>query len=500
MLLDFHGHIDELIEYNYCMYQNNNYSNKWYYAYITGMRYDNDGLTLIDIVTDVFQTWQFDIIYKMSTIEREMIDVANDIPGANLIPEGLELGELKVGGIADFDELTPIAVIAYSRNPHDDGLTENPIVVKGVNANGIPGGVYYCVCSFKYVTNVLDSINEIGHGDAVLTVFSIPAFAIVGYNGWTLEQILSEQGVLWWITTNVMATPQFKTLISTPTHLDNYVPRNQKLRTYPYMYLGFNPIQGSSKIYRYEDFENGSPQFKMISEINQNPTICYIPQNYRGKNGDSLQDVATMNGFPTLGFLSDHFNSWLLQNANIMQIEAEKENYSYLIDVSQKGIDLTAGTLSSVFKLDMFGAIGGSSKNALDMVQLDKDHANYYKKQMAQVEQQQMLPNNATLGGSNATLLGYGLVQKNIFTRYTIKSQFAKRIDDYWDMYGYETNEIKLPNINNRPNWNYVKTIGANLLGNIPQADLQTLKNMFDSGLTLWHNPDTFLDYSQNNR
>ena len=62
------------------MYQNNNYTNKWFYAFITNMQYENNGTTLISIATDVWQTWQFDITWKQSFIEREMIDVQDDIP------------------------------------------------------------------------------------------------------------------------------------------------------------------------------------------------------------------------------------------------------------------------------------------------------------------------------------------------------------------------------------------------------------------------------------
>ena len=29
--------------------------------------------------------------------------------------------------------------------------------------------------------------------------------------------------------------------------------------------------------------------------------------------------------------------------------------------------------------------------------------------------------------------------------------------------------------------------------------ELKLIKNMFDNGVTFWHNPNTFLDYSQNN-
>ena len=62
------------------MYKNNNYTDKWFYAFITGMRYINDNLTEVSIVTDVFQTWQFDLIYKQSFVEREIVPVADDTP------------------------------------------------------------------------------------------------------------------------------------------------------------------------------------------------------------------------------------------------------------------------------------------------------------------------------------------------------------------------------------------------------------------------------------
>ena len=60
---------DALTEYSYVMYQNENYSNKWFYAFISGMEYLNDNTTKISIITDSFQTWQFDITYKESFVE-----------------------------------------------------------------------------------------------------------------------------------------------------------------------------------------------------------------------------------------------------------------------------------------------------------------------------------------------------------------------------------------------------------------------------------------------
>lgn len=81
----------------------------------------------------------------------------------------------------------------------------------------------------------------------------------------------------------------------------------------------------------------------------------------------------------------------------------------------------------------------------------------------------------------------------------SIKQEYAKIIDDFFTMFGYKVNTLKIPNLNSRSQWNYIKTNNCNILGEIPQEDLQKLKNMFNGGLTLWHNPNTFLDYSQEN-
>jgi hypothetical protein len=105
--------------------------------------------------------------------------------------------------------------------------------------------------------------------------------------------------------------------------------------------------------------------------------------------------------------------------------------------------------------------------------------------------------------GTNAGLLGFGYMNKDAFTRYTIKSEYAQRLDTYFDMYGYQTNKLKVPNLSNRPNWNYVKTIDCNIIGKenieIPQSDINIIRKMFDNGVTLWHNPSTIYDYSQSN-
>lgn len=291
-----------------------------------------------------------------------------------------------------------------------------------------------------------------------------------------------------------------KTLVSTPSSLDGYSPRNQKLRTYPFMYLGYNPFGGSQKIYRYENFANGTPSFDLISEVNPNPSVYLVPKNYRGGGNSSIGDAVSFGGYPLVANKNDNFNIWVAQNRDIVRLQAEHEENQYNMNQMGNLINGSLALAGNIATGNVGGALASAGNTIMQGLSTQENHEYFIKNQMAQIEKQKMLPDNVTQGGSNATLLGYGLMDTNIFTRYTIKAQFAERIDKYFDMYGYLTNKLKLPNLNNRPKWNYIKTVGANILGNIPQIDLQEIRTLFDNGITLWHDSSTFLDYSQNNR
>lgn len=423
--------------------------------------------------------------------------------GANLIDEGLELGEVKINGTAEIEGLNPLFVVAYSRNPYDDGLSSNKPSAQGTITNGIPTGVFYCVCSRPALQGLLETINGKGFGESIINVFSVPAFAFVGFNDWTLADVSNpDEELLWWITYDSSAPAYTVDLISTPNNLDGYVPKNKKLLQYPYLFIGFNPNNGNQKIYRYEDFSNGSPSFKFYSEVNPNPSVYMIPQNYRGL-GNNLSDSSVLSGYPQIAWVTDYFSSWSAQNSKIIDISMRQEEYNYESNLGYTALEGYKGYVSGISEASISGSLQAGSDLAVAnqrMKDLTQNHCYYILNTLAQKEKQALLPNQANLG-TNSTLLGYNLINDNIFTRYNIKSQFAKRIDDYFSMYGYATNEVKLPNINTRPNWNYIKTIGANITGeDISQEDMSIIKNIFDNGITIWHNPDTFLDYSQNNR
>lgn len=86
------------------------------------------------------------------------------------------------------------------------------------------------------------------------------------------------------------------------------------------------------------------------------------------------------------------------------------------------------------------------------------------------------------------------------FYQFSIKREYAEIIDNFFSKFGYKTLQTKIPNITGRTNWNYVKTIEAMVdSASVPEKYLNEYKQMLNNGITFWHNPATFLDYSQTN-
>lgn len=312
------------------------------------------------------------------------------------------------------------------------------------------------------------------------------------------------------VDTSITETPIDYSVATRPTSLNGYTPKNKKLLTYPYCYLAFNPSSSTSKVYRFEDFTSGTAVFEGMSECNPNPQVALIPKNHKGLL-ENLQEVAFMGGYPTVSTKVDNFNVWLAQNSNMLQINREREDLSYRQNKANTAFSIGSSIMSGISGagsaqsgLGIAGSIGnaavGVAQETLGAVVNEQNHELNIREQMAQVEAQSLVPDNVTLSGSNATLLGYQKFSQHIFATYCIKPEFARKIDKYFDMFGYQTNELKVPNINNRPTWNYVKTLACNINANIPQADLAEIKELFNSGITLWHNATNFKNYYANNR
>ena len=80
--------------------------------------------------------------------------------------------------------------------------------------------------------------------------------------------------------------------------------------------------------------------------------------------------------------------------------------------------------------------------------------------------------------------------------------EFEELLADTFAMSGYTVKRVKLPNLRSRLRYNYIKTIGANVVGSFNQEDLAKIRAIFDNGVTFWHwNDKNFkpYDYSLEN-
>lgn len=458
-VIRYNAHIDDIINYNYVMYQNEAYSNKWFYAFIINMRYVNDNLTEIEIQTDYFQTWQFDIVYHNMFVEREHVN--DDTVGAHTIPENLETGEYKIDQLLKYN-FNSISYIVQATE-YITETSETPIVT---NFGGVPyAGTAYICSNLTQLANVLQGFQG-EKIDSIINVYMCPT-AIIQNSNESLEYSGQNDAI------------NLEYSLVKPTSLDGYTPKNKKLLTFPYCFLNVSNNNGSINSYLYELFNTSNCRFVIKGVPVVGASIKCCPYEYKNSGESINEDEGLMCGkFPTLSWSKDAFTNWLTQNSVNIGIGVASD---LLNIISGAGLMLASPAT----------APAGASSIVNSGVSIANTIGSVY--------QHSLTPNTAKGNTNGGDINSCTDTNSFFFYQMSIREEYAKIIDDFFSMYGYKVNQLKTPNVTGRQNWNYVKTIGCNITGNFPQQDLQALKDMFDNGVTFWHNSSTFLNYSSSN-
>ena len=468
------------------MYQNEAYSDKWFYAYITNLRWVNDHVTEITITTDVFQTFQFELTYKASFIEREHVN--DDSVGTHTIPEGLETGEYVCSSIQSIYSGANTCYICIAVSDLTDEVSAD-LNTDIRQFGGIYSGVNFLVCDTPLAASkTIEAWDKVGKGDAITSVFMIPT----SLTGTLTFKTYTSDGVTYNLAippyTSTYTTLNTTGSITSPSTINGYSPKNNKLFCYPYNYFYVTNNVGMDIDYHYEDFVNNTASFKTIGSITPGCSIKCFPLNYK-KLSDSSSSMNSYNyglsgaKYPICSWNSDVYTNWLTQNGvNIAGIT---------LNAAQKGF--VGGALMTALGIGQLatGNIIGGATMASGLGQIAGAMQENY--------QHSLIPDTAK-GNGNSGDITFSAGNMDIpLYKMCIRSEMAQSIDSYFSMYGYKVNIVKVPNITGRTNWNYVKTIGANIEGLIPEFYLNEIKGLFNAGITLWHNPSTFLDYSQSN-
>lgn len=488
-------HIDNLLEYNYVMYQNENYTDRWFYAYITGMEYVNDNCTFISIKTDVIQTWFPDLTFKRCFVEREHVN--NDAFGLHTLEENIPSGEFVCN---------TVSTVGFGTNPRRCYcmvmLSELPSSMQSTYGNkariygGIPNGCYLVgldmwiddthLVSFDNINNLIGYYDSKGKADAIVAMFLVPesylpspliqSFELgdgYSFDGFVPDASLSANEVMSY------------TFTKNP-NLNGYVPKNNKCFTKQFNYLLVSNNAGSSATFNWEDFQSANdkdPIFKVYSVLSQNYPSKLVPMNYKNAtSGDGFSYSLSGTPFPVVSWSSDYYLNWQAKNGwkGFMSRAGDIANFEY-----ESGKDDPISKMGefignvSMYAGAEISAIGNTLSGAM----------NNAERTPAQIA------GNAENGDITFSMSRCGFT----FYSMSVKAEVAKVVDDYFSAYGYKVATWKIPNFTGRLNWNFVKLNQVNVVADVPQSDLDEIKKILLAGITIWHNPTTFLDYSQSN-
>lgn len=477
------AHIDTISKYNYVRYQNPAIDpGRWYYAFIERMEYVNEMTTNIYIKTDVFQTWMFDYSLGQCFVERE--HVSDDTIGKHTLPEGLELGDYIINDVIqmDWSDLSKSVVcLQVTDFPTSAGVTTAPITMY----NGMPSGCYYLIFKRDALSEISRWITEYVKDekqDAILAIFPLPSTLVQPDNpsipsqiGKLNNSISSETYIVLQSENDIQMTSY--QISASPNLFGDYKPRNNKLYVYPYRYFYLNTFSGTTVEYHYEQFQ-GPIQFDVHGAITAGGEFKIIPRNLIG-SGDNrgMGYGVSLGALPQGSWSNDTYLNWKALNSDAIAIEATTD-----------ALTSALGTGQSLWNLDFLGAA--------------VNEINYNARVQQRMNQQRVaskLPNQARGDTATQSLTWSMNMADGAFYQMNIRAEYAKMIDDYFTAFGYLVNEIKTPNLNSRQNWNYIKTVGAHVIGSFPQEDIVEMEKCFDRGITLWHTPSMFLYYNNDN-
>lgn len=452
---------DEIADCNYVMYKNNKYSNKWFYAFIKEMKYINDERTDIIIETDVIQTYLFDYEVGECFVEREHVD--DDTIGEHTYPEQLEMGEYVCNGVSQDEKSKDYCYVLLVSEYYSGSK------ILSTNFGGIPsaGGAYICQ-SHNDLSQIVNAFDSNGKGDAVIGAYMIPKIFVENTSG-TLQY------------SGQLDPVEYDHLILKPTDINGYKPKNNKLFTFPYNYLIASNNSGNHNIYQYEHFTNdeGEDENTIKFKIRGVPviggSIKLVPHNYKGIVSNH-QESLIAGKFPTLSWSSDLYTNWLTQNA------------------VNNGVGVGLGALSIVGGVALFalgqgvpalGMIGGGLMSITNTLKTIHTHS--------------FTPDSAKGNVNAGDINTCDKTNTFFFYKMSIKEEYARVIDNYFTMYGYKVNRVKVPNKNHRSMFWFTKTIGCNVYikGDFPIScdDLNKISSRYDKGITFWNPAVPFKQY-----
>lgn len=490
---------EDLTQCNYLMYQNADISNKWYFSFIDNVQYNSLNSVIISHTIDVWQTYQFDITYYKNLILRSHVAKSTDTVGRWLAPEPISVApeferkhnvfndlswvpqyvlhstsvynpntkkyEYKGNGtgatlsaeygiFVDNDSDVQAVIKKYGKmSPAEALKDDNDDKYSNWIADLLTGQWESFEKSIDNAIKLISttSISQLqDHRSELIGLYAIPAWVHDGSNKYA---------------TNAITSKSVAVTLPTSTLACGYAPRNKKmLSSLCKAYLFYNE-NGFKLPLKPELFTSGSPSFTVKStELSTNGFILQIDSyaDYTAKTNKISYRCENRLGYDA--------NTGLDKVLNTL--------------TSAVGVVNAVGSVASQA---FAGNVGGAVQGAVGAVQQS-------------INMIDALGQRGVNTGASGDIMS--ITEKRampVFADVSPTEAQCRYIDDYLDVYGYAINEIgKISTyMKNRSNWNYIQVANCNIKVSAPNDDVNKLKQMFESGVTIWHTH--FGDYDQNN-
>lgn len=414
-------------------WQNPNNSTKYLVALITGFEYLNEGTTRIYFEIDPYSSFCGDIEWQPCYVEREHVtgDWVDGQPNWNNcgISEPISGAPVVVE-----NELTyPLVPTRYViLTPYNE---DGQISIHGNTLGGIYSGMNMIVKNTA--EEVDDYLNTVAVHiattlDNIGPILSVPAF-FLNDKEWEMGTLQSP-----WITLN--------------GHFNN-----AKVYTSQYTMLRVEGAAGRQKEFLPELMgQNGlaTPLTQLFAKgglIGGIGGFAVYLKNYKGIE-TSLEDAYLITDMPSGVWVGNNLlDNW--QNAIMKTISG-----------GLKGA--AAGSVAGPGGTAL-GALGGAALSLVGMAD-------------------QMVASGGQVNTTANAAVAFGAYR--VCTRWYISpTQIMEAVDDFFDRFGYAVGLLKIPNVNTRPIWNYVKTSEAHIGGDIPEHYREQICDMLNNGVTFWN-------------
>lgn len=475
---------ESLYTYNYVMYQNANYGSKWFYAFIIDVNYVNESTTELVLQLDVMQTWYFDYTLVEGFVERE--HVSDDTIGAHLNPEP----DMPFNLVCMDDDRN----LNFTRWAFVVQTTSWPSEFYGVTFTQ-EGGIYDNVfngCklyawddqSTDDMASFVKKLQDYGSGDAISNIYMVPHKMLEG-------RIEGDHSV-------TRGNRQYYQTVEVemPSTLDGYAPRNNKLLTYPYSFFRVTDGNGNSSDLKWELWD--SMDLFVSSSLDPDAFLSVFPTKYAGTNANL--DVGI--NVPITGrcsWISSPYANWSAQNAvaNALTIGTGVMMASTGIGAGAAAASAElASARAAVERMPVAERTirqGGRINAAHSFSEAMKPEgyvgAGILGGMLGTVSRQGMQPNRTSGQASGNSMIGQNLKVVHL-QKMCLQEEFARIVDDFFDMYGYQVDRVKVPNRTGRPYWNYVKMQNSCHRGNVPADDMAAINEIYNRGITFWHTAD----------